>query len=114
MIGIELVYDRESREPWPALAAEVRRACVQKGLIIEVGGHFRNVARFLPPLVITRALLLQGIELFVEAVRETEQTLRRREALAAGERRVGSRTALTPPTTRHPAPDQRSRGSALR
>jgi diaminobutyrate-2-oxoglutarate transaminase len=84
MIGIELVHDRETREPWPALAAEVRRACVQKGLIIEVGGHYRNVARFLPPLVITRELLLRGLEIFAEAVRETEQTLIRREALATG------------------------------
>jgi diaminobutyrate-2-oxoglutarate transaminase len=84
MIGIELVHDRETREPWPLLATEVRRACVQKGLVIEVGGHFGNVARFLPPLVITRALLMRGLEIFVEAVRETEQTLIRREALAAG------------------------------
>ncbi len=110
MIGIELVHDRETREPWPALAAEVRRACVQKGLIIEVGGHFRNVARFLPPLVITRALLLRGIEIFVEAVAETEQTLMRREALAASA--GGEARSLR--STRHPARDPRAPDSGRR
>jgi diaminobutyrate-2-oxoglutarate transaminase len=86
MIGIELVRDRDTRQPWPELAASARRACAQKGLIIEVGGHYRNVARFLPPLVITRELLLRGIEIFLEAVRETEQTLARRHALTLSSR----------------------------
>ncbi len=84
MIGIELVRDRHTREPWPELAAELRGVCCQKGLIIELGGHYRNVARFLPPLVITRELLLRGLEIFVEALRETEQTIARRGALVAG------------------------------
>lgn len=84
MIGVELVRDRHTREPWPELAEEVRGACFQKGLIIEKGGHYGNVARFLPPLVITRELLLRGLEIFAEALRETEQTLARRGALVAG------------------------------
>jgi diaminobutyrate-2-oxoglutarate transaminase len=84
MIGIELVRDRDTREPWPELAAELRGMCCQKGLIIELGGHYRNVARFLPPLVITRELLLRGLEIFVEALRETEQKIARRETLVAG------------------------------
>jgi diaminobutyrate-2-oxoglutarate transaminase len=72
MIGIELVRDRESREPWPELAAEVRRECAERGLIIEVGGHFGNVARFLPPLVISRRLLELGLEIFVESLSACE------------------------------------------
>jgi diaminobutyrate-2-oxoglutarate transaminase len=84
MIGVELVRDRDSRAPWPELADEVRRACCQRGLIVELGGHFANVVRFLPPLVITRQLLLRGLEIFVEALRETEGTLMRRAALTAG------------------------------
>jgi diaminobutyrate-2-oxoglutarate transaminase len=84
MIGVELVRERESRRPWPELADEVRRACCQRGLIVELGGHFANVVRFLPPLVITRQLLLRGLEIFVEALRETEGTLMRRAALTAG------------------------------
>jgi diaminobutyrate-2-oxoglutarate transaminase len=83
MIGVELVRERETREPWPELADEVRRACCQRGLIVELGGHFGNVVRFLPPLVITRELLLRGIEIFVDSLRDTEGTLSRRAALAA-------------------------------
>jgi diaminobutyrate-2-oxoglutarate transaminase len=86
MIGVELVRDRDTREPWPQLAGEVRRGCAQKGLIVEVGGHFGNVVRFLPPLVITRELLTRGLEIFVEALTESELTTSRRRGLAAGRR----------------------------
>jgi diaminobutyrate-2-oxoglutarate transaminase len=74
MIGVELVRDRESREPWPELAGAVRRACCERGLIIELGGHYGNVARFLPPLVISRELLIRGIEIFAQALGESERT----------------------------------------
>lgn len=75
MIGVELVSDRESKRPWPELAAAVRRVCCERGLIIEVGGHFANVARFLPPLVITRSLLESGLEIFIAALRDCERSL---------------------------------------
>ncbi len=81
MIGIELVKDRDTKEPWPQMAAQVRTECFHRGVIIEVGGHFGNVARFLPPLVITRELLLTGIEIFVESVRAAENALARPSAL---------------------------------
>jgi diaminobutyrate-2-oxoglutarate transaminase len=74
MIGVELIRDPETREPWPELASEVRRTCCERGAIIEVGGHYGNVARFLPPLVISRTLLERGLEIFVDAVRELELT----------------------------------------
>jgi diaminobutyrate-2-oxoglutarate transaminase len=73
MIGVELVHDRVSRRPWPELADAVRRTCCEKGLIIEVGGHYSNVARFLPALVITRDLLVRGIEIFCAALGECER-----------------------------------------
>jgi diaminobutyrate-2-oxoglutarate transaminase len=75
MIGIELVHDRDTRQPWPELAARVRRVCCERGVIIEVGGHFSNVARFLPPLVITSSLLEHGIELFTSALGDCERLL---------------------------------------
>jgi diaminobutyrate-2-oxoglutarate transaminase len=84
MIGIELVKDRDTKEPWPEMAGEVRTECFRRGVIIEVGGHFGNVARFLPPLVITRELLLAGVEIFVESVRAAERALARPSALIAG------------------------------
>jgi diaminobutyrate-2-oxoglutarate transaminase len=84
MIGIELVKDRDTKEPWPEMAAQIRTECFRKGVIIEVGGHFGNVARFLPPLVITRELLLTGVEIFVDAVRASEEALARPAAVLAG------------------------------
>jgi diaminobutyrate-2-oxoglutarate transaminase len=81
MIGIELVKDRDTKEPWPQMAAQIRTECFRKGVIIEVGGHFGNVARFLPPLVITRELLLTGVDIFVDAVRAAEEALARPAAL---------------------------------
>jgi diaminobutyrate-2-oxoglutarate transaminase len=75
MIGIELVKDRDTKEPWPQMAAQIRTECFRNGVIIEVGGHFGNVARFLPPLVITRELLLSGVEIFIDAVRASEEAL---------------------------------------
>lgn len=84
MIGIELVKDRDTKDPWPEMAAQIRTECFRKGVIIEVGGHFGNVARFLPPLVITRELLLTGVEIFVESVRTAEEALARPAAMLAG------------------------------
>jgi diaminobutyrate-2-oxoglutarate transaminase len=84
MIGIELVKDRDTKQPWPEMAAQVRTECFRKGVIIEVGGHYGNVARFLPPLVITRELLLTGVEIFVESVRAAEEALAQPAALIAG------------------------------
>jgi diaminobutyrate-2-oxoglutarate transaminase len=36
------------------LARGVRSACHRRGLLIEIGGHYDNVARFLPPLAEVR------------------------------------------------------------
>jgi diaminobutyrate-2-oxoglutarate transaminase len=84
MIGIELVKDRDTKDPWPEMAAQIRTECFRKGVIIEVGGHYGNVARFLPPLVITRELLLTGVEIFLESVRTAEEALARPSALISG------------------------------
>ncbi len=82
MIGVELVKDRDSKEAWSELAGRVRTECFKRGVVIEVGGHFGNVARFLPPLTITRELMLTGVEIFVESVRAAEAALADPSALA--------------------------------
>jgi len=48
----------------------VRAACHRRGALVGIGGHYPNVARHLPPLVITRELALKGVEVFMESVRE--------------------------------------------
>jgi len=75
MFGIEFVKDKGSREPAPELAAKVRTACHRHGLLMEVGGHYANVARFLPPLVLTERLARKGLEIFAEAVRAVEKSV---------------------------------------
>lgn len=59
MIGIELV-DPEgpldscgARPAAPEVAERVRAACLDRGLIVELGGRFGSTVRLLPPLVIT-------------------------------------------------------------
>ena len=50
MQAIELVRDRETREPDPALTKAVLAACHRRGLIVITAGGFDNVLRFLAPL----------------------------------------------------------------
>ncbi|MFD5510185.1 diaminobutyrate--2-oxoglutarate transaminase family protein [Streptomyces sp. NPDC127051] len=52
MIGIELV-DPDTGAPAPALAAAVRQECLNRGLIVELGGRGAGVVRLLPPLTLT-------------------------------------------------------------
>jgi len=75
MLGVEMVMDKDSKEPASELAAKVRSICHRHGLLIEIGGHYNNVVRFLPPLVLTEELAIKGIEIFEDAVRSTEKTL---------------------------------------
>jgi diaminobutyrate-2-oxoglutarate transaminase len=75
MFGMEFVKDKGSREPAPELAAKVRAFCHSHGLLMELGGHYSNVARFLPPLILTERLARKGLEIFAEAVRAVELSL---------------------------------------
>jgi diaminobutyrate-2-oxoglutarate transaminase len=68
MLGAELVKDRATKEPAPELAGRVRTECHRRGLLVEIGGHYDNVVRFLPPLVLTQDLALKGIEIFEAAL----------------------------------------------
>jgi diaminobutyrate-2-oxoglutarate transaminase len=72
MLGVEFVKDKKTKEPWTEFAKEVRTACYQRGLIVEIGGHFSNVVRFMPPLVITSELAEAGLEIFADALKEVE------------------------------------------
>ncbi|MEV6730844.1 diaminobutyrate--2-oxoglutarate transaminase family protein [Streptomyces sp. NPDC051364] len=52
MIGVELV-DPETGTAAQALAAAVRQECLNRGLIVELGGRHSSVVRLLPPLTLT-------------------------------------------------------------
>lgn len=69
MLGFELIHDKKSRKPFPELAKALRTEGVKKGVIIEIGGHYNNVARILPPLVLTRELADRGLDALEAALK---------------------------------------------
>ena len=72
MIAIEMVKDSKTKEPASDFAKMVRKYGHQRGVMIEVGGHHGNVARLLPPLVITEEYLMKGIEILSGVIKDIE------------------------------------------
>ncbi len=60
MIGVELVKDG-SKAPAADEAKAIRQKCLERGLLIGVGGVFANVLRIQPPLVITEDQLDEAL-----------------------------------------------------
>lgn len=71
MLGFEMVQDKRSRKPSPELASKLRHEAVKRGVIIEIGGHYHNVARILPPLVLTSELADRGLDVLEDALKAT-------------------------------------------
>ncbi len=55
MIGLDLVKNRNTKEPNPELASKIHEQAKELGLLIGKGGLHRNVLRIKPPLCITNA-----------------------------------------------------------
>lgn len=55
MLGIELVKDRNTKEPAKAECAAVHEACREMGLLVGKGGLWGQTIRFAPPMCITQA-----------------------------------------------------------
>jgi 4-aminobutyrate aminotransferase len=53
MIGLELVRDRQTKEPAVQEAKAIRAALRERGVLVGVGGIYGNVIRIQPPLSIT-------------------------------------------------------------
>ncbi len=70
MIGIELVKDRQTKEPNPEATSAIIKACAAKGLIIIAAGVYGNVIRMLAPLVITDEQLAQALDILEESFDE--------------------------------------------
>jgi diaminobutyrate-2-oxoglutarate transaminase len=74
MLGVELVYPSGKPDklghfpPSGKFAALVQRECLKRGLILELGGRYGSVARFLPPLIITAEQVDEVAAIFARAV----------------------------------------------
>ena len=68
MIGVEIVKNKDTKEASPELCSAIRDEMFQRGVIIEIGGHYNNVLRFLPPLIITKKLAETGIDICIESI----------------------------------------------
>jgi 4-aminobutyrate aminotransferase / (S)-3-amino-2-methylpropionate transaminase / 5-aminovalerate transaminase len=70
MVAMELVKDRDTREPAPALTKALVQAAAAKGLVILSCGTYANVIRFLIPLVASDALIDEGLDILESALDE--------------------------------------------
>jgi len=73
MLALEIVKDKRSKEPSPEYAQMVRKYAHQRGVMIEIGGHYGNVVRLLPPLVITEEYLMKGINILGGVIKDIEE-----------------------------------------
>lgn len=62
MIGIEMVKDKNTKEPNPELVSTVMKECLEKELIVVSCGLYDNVIRLMPPLIIDEVTLKIGLE----------------------------------------------------
>ncbi|MBI3108636.1 MAG: aspartate aminotransferase family protein [Candidatus Rokubacteria bacterium] len=67
--GVELVRDRETKEPAIRETTKIFQECVRNGLLFSVRGLHRNVLRFVPPFTTTPAQLEQGAQILEDAIR---------------------------------------------
>jgi 4-aminobutyrate aminotransferase/(S)-3-amino-2-methylpropionate transaminase len=76
MVAAEFVEDRQTKKPAIELVKKVQARCLERGVLVWKAGHWPNVIRFLPPLVITHEHVDKGLDIFSEAVKEAEHGLK--------------------------------------
>ena len=71
MLGVELVSDRETRQPDGALGDAVIARCADQGLLLLTCGPAHNVVRWLAPLDVTPEEITEGLGTFAEVLAGT-------------------------------------------
>jgi 4-aminobutyrate aminotransferase len=74
MIGVELVKDRETKEPAAQESIDTMNKCFKRGLAIITSS--KSTMRFAPPLIITQEIIDEGLEIFESAVKEVAAQLK--------------------------------------
>ena len=72
-IGLELVKNRETREPAPEEASFILEECVKEGMVFEKGGYFHNRFQLIPPLTIRKSTIDRALEIFDKAFTAAEK-----------------------------------------
>jgi 4-aminobutyrate aminotransferase/(S)-3-amino-2-methylpropionate transaminase len=70
MCAIEIVKDRDTKEPDKDLTANIVHACNRRGLVLLSAGLYSNVIRILSPLVITDDQLEEGLAVLENVLEE--------------------------------------------
>jgi 4-aminobutyrate aminotransferase len=73
IIGVELVKDRESKDPAPLETLSVIYRACQLGLIFGPMGTYGNVLEVMPPLNITKEEAERGADIIEEAIDDVEK-----------------------------------------
>jgi len=68
MIGIELVKDRQTKEPAKEITNKVIKYCLEQGVMLISAGIFSNVIRLLIPLVVTDEQLDRGLTVLEQSI----------------------------------------------
>jgi 4-aminobutyrate aminotransferase / (S)-3-amino-2-methylpropionate transaminase / 5-aminovalerate transaminase len=71
MLAIELVHDRQTKDPAPEVATAIVEAAAARGLLLLKSGIYSNCIRVLTPLVITDAELEEALGVWEDALAET-------------------------------------------
>ena len=80
MCAIELVRNRDTREPADSETTEIAHYCYEHGLITITAGSYSNVIRLLMPLVITDVQMDEAMDVLETALASVAE---KKGALAA-------------------------------
>jgi len=75
MQGVEMVRDRQTKEPATQEVAHLFEATRKRRLLIGKGGLYGNVLRIAPPLIATRDDVDQALEILDHAFAEVQETV---------------------------------------
>ncbi len=75
MLGIEIVENKETKKPAVELTNMVRDESFKRGVLVEIGGHYNNVVRLLPPLIITKELAGIGVDIIEDVIMTVEDNI---------------------------------------
>jgi len=71
MLAIELVHDRETKDPAPELASAIVEAAAERGLLLLKSGIYSNCIRVLVPFVISEPELDEALGVWEQALETT-------------------------------------------